>query len=72
LARRVVGQYLPSGSVAGSGTFRVGASNISFVGLEPVTASEFDSLTSPRPNAKTPSQIDSPAAGQNRIGDRAA
>jgi hypothetical protein len=60
--------YLPSGSVAGSGTFSVGTSNISFAGLEPVTASEFDSLTVITPNGNDTIEIDSPAAGQNRIG----
>ena len=62
------GSYLPSGTVVGAGTFSVGATNISFTGLEPVLAAEFDSLTLITPNANDTIEIDSPAAGQNRIG----
>ncbi len=62
------GTYRPSGAAPGSGTFSIGTSNISFSELEPILAAEFDSLALITPNANDTIEIDSPDAGQNRVG----
>ncbi|HEV8292103.1 MAG TPA: hypothetical protein VGP94_09270, partial [Tepidisphaeraceae bacterium] len=62
------GTYRPSGAAPGSGTFSIATSNISFTGLEPVLAAQFDSLTLITPSSNDTIEIDSPDVGQNRIG----
>ncbi len=59
--------YLPSGAAPGAGAFTIGASTLSFTGLEPILSSTFDSLTLITPKANDIIDIDSPAPGQNRI-----
>jgi len=60
------GSYQP-GITTGSGNFAIGASAIAFSGVEPVTASNFSSLSITTPFAGDVITIDKPAPGQNRV-----
>jgi hypothetical protein len=60
--------YRPSGTVSGSGgVFVVGARMIAFSGVEPVMASNFDSLTVVAANADDVIEVDSPVPGESRV-----
>jgi hypothetical protein len=59
--------YSPSTINSGDGTLNVGGQTIIFNGLEPLIASNLDSMTLVTPNGSDSLVIDSPAAGQNRV-----
>jgi hypothetical protein len=60
------GAYVPA-IPAGSGNFNAAGSAIAFTGVEPITASNFASLSITTPSSADVISIDSPAPGQNRI-----
>lgn len=62
-----VGTYLPSSLVPGEGIVEVDGQLILFTGLEPITASVFDSFTLMTPNSDDQLSINEVVPGQNII-----